>query len=233
MISIGKKIVILQSNYIPWKGYFDLMNLADVFVIYDEVEYSKNDWRNRNRIKTSQGVQWMTIPVKLKGKSHEAIQNIQISNTKWNIKHWKTVQTNYNKAKCFQDNVEWLSQLYHECTFKYLSEINFHFMHAIKQKLGIETELIWSSELNSTGDRNEKLVDICEKLGGTEYISGTSARNYLDADLFKKHKISLKWMDYPGYPQYNQLYHPFEHGVTVLDLILNEGNKATKYMKSF
>ncbi len=209
------------------------MNIADVFVIYDEVEFSKNDWRNRNRIKTSQGVQWLTIPVKLKGKSHHYISDIQISYEKWNIKHWKTIQSNYGKAAFFTDNKEWLSELYNNCTFKYLSEINFHFLNAIRQKLGITTPLIWSSDLNLSGDRNEKLINICKMLNGTEYISGPSAKGYLDTELFEKHNISVKWMDYSGYPQYNQLYGPFEHGVSILDLILNEGDRAPNFMKSF
>ena len=228
-----KSIVILQSSYIPWKGYFDLMNLADVFVIYDEVEFSKNDWRNRNRIQTSQGVQWLTIPVRLKGKSHNPIREIQISNEKWNIKHWKTIQSNYGKAPFFAYNKEWLAALYNSCTFKYLSEINFHFLDAIRQKLGITTQLVWSSDLNPAGDRNEKLINICNILNGTEYVSGPAAKDYLDTELFEKNSISVKWMDYSGYPQYNQLHGPFEHGVSILDLILNEGDRATDFMNSF
>jgi hypothetical protein len=209
------------------------MNMADVFVIYDEVEYSKNDWRNRNRIKTSQGIQWLTIPVNLKGKSHQAIRDIRVSDGKWHVKHWKAIQTNYGKAGFFQENKEWLSDLYYGCTSSYLSEINFYFLEAIREKLGISTKLLWSSELNPSGNRNERLINICRKLGATEYISGPAARDYLDTGLFKKHTISVKWMDYSGYPQYTQLHGQFEHGVTVLDLILNEGPDATDFMKSF
>ena len=226
------KVVILQSNYIPWKGYFDLMNMADYFVIYDEVQYSKGDWRNRNMVKTSQGGKWLTIPVRCKGKLGQRIDETEITDFRWRQKHWKTIQANYARASCFAENQEWLAALYADCNYHSLSDINFHFLKAIKEKLNIGTELIWSSTLNACGDRNEKLVDICHKLKATEYISGPAARNYIDERLFAEEGIKVRWMDYGGYPEYRQLHPPFVHALSVIDLLLNEGSNSKKFIKS-
>jgi len=227
------KIAILQSNYIPWKGYFDIINSVDEFVIYDDVQYTRRDWRNRNKILTPRGLQWLTIPVKVKGKYFQNINETQIKDKKWAQKHWNTLLQHYNKAPYFSFYNKFFENLYIECSDCFLSNINYKFITAINKILGISTPLKWSSEYNACGNPSERLIDICKKAGASTYLSGLSAKAYLDTDLFTKEGIRVEWVDYKGYPEYTQLYAPFEHGVTVLDLIFNEGPNAKKFMKTF
>lgn len=227
-----KKIAILQSNYIPWKGYFDLINMVDEFIFYDEVQYTKNDWRNRNKLKTSQGMQWITIPVRQDGLEQK-IKDTKVSNKNWNIKHWRTIQQNYSKSKYFSDYKDIFEELYLGSNEEYLSEINYKFISAINTILGIQTKIRWSSEFELLEGQTEKLLGICKQSGATTYLSGPAAKGYFDEELAKQEGIEVEWMDYSGYPEYNQLHPPFEHGVSVLDLIFNEGPNAKNFMKSF
>lgn len=227
-----KKIAILQSNYIPWKGYFDLINMVDEFILYDEAQYTKNDWRNRNKIYTSQGVQWLTIPARQASLEQKIIET-KITDINWTKKHWRTLQQNYSKAKYFKEYKELFAELYLNCTEEYLSQINHRFITAINEILGIKTKISWSSEYELVEGQTEKLLGICKQAGATTYLSGPAAKDYFDEDLAAQEGIEVEWMDYSGYPEYQQLHQPFEHGVTILDLIFNEGPNATKLMKSF
>jgi hypothetical protein len=226
-----KKIAILQSNYIPWKGYFDLIDSVDVFVIYDEVQYTKNDWRNRNIIKTRHGKEWITIPARQRSLD-QRIDETQVSLKNWNVKHWNTIVTNYSRAGAFKEVREFLENLYLATPFSTnLSEINKIFLVAISNFLGITTEIISSDVLQLRGDRNERLVEACLKLKANVYLSGPAASEYLQVDLFHHHGIQVEWMNYSGYPQYPQLFPPFIHGVSILDVILNTGPSAKAYIK--
>ncbi len=226
------KAVILQSNYIPWKGYFDLMNRADVFIIYDEVQYTKNDWRNRNKIKTANGLIWLTIPVKQE-KLSQRISDTQVHNNEWRKKHWNSLVMSYSRASYFTHYRSLFEELYLNSSETSLSRINYSFFVAINEVLGINTKLVWSNELNPVEGKSERLVDLCKKVGADEYISGPAAKGYLQTDLFEKEKIKISWMDYSGYNEYKQLYPPFEHGVSMLDLIFNEGPQSSRFLKSF
>lgn len=228
-----KKIAIVQSNYIPWKGYFDLINLADEFILYDDMQYTRRDWRNRNKIKTPNGAKWLTIPVEVKGKYSQKIKDTIISDLKWNLKHWKSIVHNYSKAKYFPDYKDLFEELYLGLNDKFLSQINYQFLTTICEILGINTKLSWSMDYQLVEGKTERLVDLCKQTSATEYISGPSAKGYIDDDLFKKEEIVVRYIDYSGYPEHNQLYPPFEHAVSIIDLIFNEGPNATKYMKSF
>ncbi len=227
-----KKIAILQSNYIPWKGYFDLINIVDEFIFYDEVQYTKNDWRNRNKIKTSQGIQWLTIPVRQESLEQK-IKDTKISDKKWNIKHWRTLSQNYSKSKYFKDYKDIFEEMYLNCDEEYLSQINYKFITTINEILGIRTKLRWSCEFELIDGQTEKLLGICKQCEANSYLSGPSAKDYFDEELAKKENIQVEWMNYRGYQEYNQLFPLFEHGVSILDLIFNEGPHATKFMKSF
>ena len=227
-----KKVAILQSNYIPWKGYFDLINMVDEFILYDEVQYTKNDWRNRNKIKTPQGIQWLTIPVRQESLDQK-IKDTKISDKKWNIKHWRTISQNYSKAKYFKDYKDIFEELYLTCDEEYLSEINYKFITTINEILGIKTKLRWSSEFELVDGQTEKLLGICKDCNADIYLSGPAAKDYFNEDLAKQENIKVEWMDYSGYKEYEQLNPPFEHGVTILDLIFNEGDRAKEFMKSF
>ena len=229
-----KKVAILQSNYIPWKGYFDLINSVDEFIFYDEMQYTKRDWRNRNKIKTPNGTVWLSIPVSDKGyqKNHQQIKDITIADFFWTKKHWNTIIQNYKKAQFFKEYSAFFEELYFAKEEKYLCEVNYKFIHAINNILGINTKISFSTEYTLIDGKTERLIDLVNQAKGTEYLSGPAAKDYIDEKLFEKEKIKLTWMNYSGYPEYNQLYPPFEHGVSILDLIFSCGKNAADYMKS-
>lgn len=230
---MGKKVAIVQSNYIPWKGYFDLINFADEFILYDDVQYTKRDWRNRNKIKTPDGLMWLTIPVEVKGKYFQKINETVISDPRWYQKHWKAIVHNYSNAQYFSEYREIFEDLYLSSNERYLSQVNYRFLSVICKFLGIDTKLLWSTDYNLAGGKTERLVSLCKQAKATEYLSGPAAKDYVDEELFRNEGMVLRYMDYSGYPEYNQLFPPFKHQVSIIDLIFNEGPDATKYMKSF
>lgn len=229
-----KTLFVIQSNYIPWKGYFDAINRADVVVIYDEMQYTKNDWRNRNVIKTPNGLQWLTIPVKMSGRFGQKINETEVVNDLWRKKHWKTLLQNYRKAPCFDAMKDRFEPLYlGDQLTKNLSEINLHFITTIIEILEIKTQVYRSKDFNMEGDKNQRLLSLCSDLKIDHYLSGPAASSYLDTNAFQKQGIKVSFLDYSGYPEYNQLFGDFEHGVSIIDLIFNHGKQARTYMKSF
>ncbi len=223
------KVAILQSNYIPWKGYFDIIAKSDVFVIYDEVQFTRRDWRNRNLIKTKDGLKWLTIPV-IQDDYYQKIFNTEVFPGNWVKKHKSTLQTNYGKASYFKYYKDFIFKIY-DTPQPNLTEINKDFIEKICEILKIKTKIIDSRELNLVGDKNERLIDACKKLNATNYISGPAAKDYIDEILFNENNLQIEWMDYSNYKEYNQLYPPFEHGVSILDLIFNEGPNARSFLK--
>lgn len=232
-MSTAKRVAIVQSCYIPWKGHFDLINMVDEFILYDDRQYTRRDWRNRNRIKTPQGTQWLTIPVEVKGRYEQRIDETRISDSDWAETHWKTLHHSYASASHFHDYREAVEALYHDASDPRLSVVNRRFLEAINGMLGIETPLSWSTDYGAEGTRTERLVSLCRAAGATSYLSGPSAREYIDESLFDDAGIELQYMDYSGYPEYEQPHPPFEHAVTILDLLFSVGAEAPHYMKSF
>lgn len=228
-----KRVAIVQSNYIPWKGYFDMIHLSDEFIFLDDVQYTRRDWRNRNLIKTPQGLYWLTIPVVVKGNYLVKIRDIKIADAQWPQKHWGILKNNYVKAAHFKECSPIIEELYLNCREEYLSEINYRFITAICKILKIETKISRSSDYDLTEGKTERLLALCEAAGAKVYLSGPAAKDYLDEELFHQKNIEVEWMDYSAYPAYRQLFPPFEHGVSILDLLFNEGEKATEFMKSF
>lgn len=228
-----KKVAILQSNYIPWKGYFDMIAAVDEFILYDDVQYTRRDWRNRNIIKTPNGPLWLTIPVEVKGKYFQKIEETNVADNAWRENHWKTICNSYSKAPYFSQYASALENLYLKTDETNLSRINFLFISAINSILGIKTKLSWSRDFSSIEGKTERLIGFCMQAGATEYLSGPSARNYIMEELFRKENIRVTWADYSGYPEYTQLYPPFRHEVSIIDLILNQGPNARRFMKSF
>ncbi|MFM8315508.1 MAG: WbqC family protein [Deltaproteobacteria bacterium] len=224
-----KKIAILQSNYIPWKGYFDLIASVDEFVFYDDVQFTKNDWRNRNKIKTPKGIEWISIPV---GKDiSRKIKEVTLPNSQWQITHWKTLTSNYKRAPYYQEVSELLEPIYLLQTFSSLSQLNRALIEKICSFLEIKTKITDSGQYQLEGDKTERLVNLCLQTGAQIYVSGPAAKEYLKEDAFSKHHIGVAWFDYSGYPEYPQLWGPFEHAVTILDLLFNCGKNAASYMK--
>jgi hypothetical protein len=226
-----KRVAIVQSNYIPWKGYFDLIASVDEFILFDDVQYTRRDWRNRNKIKTAQGLKWLTIPVAVKGRYHQRIDETMISDLGWGESHWETLRHAYRSAECFDAFGPPLERLYESAPGERLSDINRHFLEGVCEILGIETKLSWSTDYGAGGVKGERLLELCRKAGADEYVSGPSARAYLDEAPFAEAGVAVRWFDYPEYPTYRQLHPPFEHAVTVLDLILNMGAEAPDYLR--
>lgn len=225
-----KTVAILQSNYVPWKGYFDLMGRVDEFIIYDDVQYTRRDWRNRNRLKSPEGVRWLTIPVQVKGRYLQRIDETFVSDPGWAQRHWATVRSWYGKAPFFKPYEAALENLYTGRKELKLSAINRRFLEGLRDLLGIKTPLSSSSDYASSGQKTERLLAICKAANATSYLSGPAAREYLDEESFRAAGVQVQWMSYEGYPEYPQLHGPFEHGVSVLDLLLNVGEDAPKYM---
>jgi hypothetical protein len=227
-----KRVAILQSNYIPWKGYFDLINSVDEFVLYDSAQFTKNDWRNRNRIKSSGGLLWLSIPVR--HRFGQLIQDTVICDPTWGRTHWRSLSQAYAKAPHFKIYKDVFEELYSRCGAESkLSNINYQFIKNVCAILGIKTTITWSRDYRMADGQTERLVDLCSQLGADEYLSGPAARDYIEPELFARANIKLVYADYSGYPEYPQIYPPFEHRVSILDLIFNTGPKARTYMKSF
>jgi hypothetical protein len=225
-----KQIAILQSNYIPWKGYFDIIGMVDEFIIYDEVQYTKNDWRNRNRIKTPLGPQWITIPVYQKSL-HQKISETQVSNYKWGIKNWNSLMANYARAPYFKAYSPRFEEFYKTVKTPLLAQINVSLIKIICDLLEINTKITSSTDYDLKGNPTEKLVSLCKQSQATHYLSGHAAKNYLQENLFNDENIIIEWMGYEGYPEYPQLYPPFDHRVSIVDLVFNVGPASRNYMK--
>jgi hypothetical protein len=184
-------------------------------------------------IKTKDGVKWLTVPVEAKGKYFQKINETKISDLSWAENHWNTIKHSYSKAKFYDEYKAVFEELYLGCKEEYLSIVNYRFMKKICEMLGISTPMIWSSEFTLLEEKTERLVDICKKLGATDYYSGPAAKAYMNEELFEYENIKIHYFDYSGYPQYSQLHGEFTHAVSIIDLIFNEGIDAPKFMKSF
>jgi hypothetical protein len=226
-----KKVAIVQSNYIPWKGYFDLIAAVDEFILYDDMQYTRRDWRNRNQIKTPQGEQWLTVPVKVKGKYYQTIRETQIEGTDWAEAHWKALAQNYRRAPHYEEIAAIFELLYKGREYTHLSTLNRVFIESVCNYLGIATKITDSSDYSLVEGKTERLADLCAQVGGTEYISGPAAKGYIEEGIFSERGIKLSWFDYSDYPEYTQLWGEFTHGVTVLDLLFNCGKEAPRFMK--
>lgn len=225
------RCAIVQPSYIPWRGYFDLIRRVDLFIFYDDVQYDRRGWRNRNRVKTPQGTQWLTIPVRARGAQTEGlpIHTIRTAGDEWARQHFETLRRLYRKAPFFEMYSPWLEQAY-TAPAEMLADLTIGLTVDIAGKLGISgTRFRRSSELNASGTKTERLLDVLGKVGATHYLSGPSASGYLDARQFEKAKITLEWMTY-DYPEYPQLHGPYDPHVTVLDLMFMTGERAADYI---
>jgi hypothetical protein len=227
-----RRAAILQSCYIPWKGYFDIIAAVDVFVIYDDVKYSKNHWHNRNLIKTQHGLKWLTVPVSRDHDNNGSIDSMRITGP-FADRHWRSIAQSYARAPFFRNYSEKLESCFKKAAnLDNLSAVNILFLKTLCEELGIGTEIVSSRDLTAQGSRTERLANICREVGASIYLSGPAAKAYLDNEVFAKSGIGVEWMDYSSYPHYSQLHGTFAHGVTILDLILNKGPDARNFLKS-
>lgn len=226
-----KRVAIVQSNYIPWKGYFDLIAAVDEFILYDDMQYTRRDWRNRNQIKTPQGLQWLSVPVRVKGKYLQKIRETEIDGPDWAADHWKTLEQNYRRAAHFDEVAAWLKPLYLERRYTHLSDMNRSFIEAVCGYLGIGTVISNSWDYDLAEGKSERLADLSAQAGASVYVSGPSAQGYIDEAHFAERGVELVWFDYSGYPQYPQLWGEFVHTVSIVDLLFNCGADARRHMR--
>ena len=225
--------VILQPSYIPWRGFFHQIHKADLFVFYDDVQYDKNGWRNRNRIKTSQGLQWLTIPVRTKGSVVEGIpiNRIEVSWDKpWNLHHWRAIQFAYRKTPFFDEYKDFFEDMYSRQPIL-LADFTIQTTIELARIIGItHTKFMRSSELiGIEGEKTDRIISILEHVGADHYISGPSAREYIEVENFQYAGIQLEYMRY-DYSEYNQLYPPYEPQVSIIDLLFMTGSRALQYI---
>jgi hypothetical protein len=223
------KICIIQPSYIPWKGYFHQISQADCFVFLDTVQYDKRGWRNRNQIKTSQGPSWLTIPVHAHGTHNGLlIQNVLVQDANWAQSHLQKIRLSYQKAPFFDQEFSWLREILLDIAQNdtHISRITAKLTMAIAQRIGIQnTQFLYASEIPiETSSPSDRLLRIVQVLGGSSYLSGPSAQSYLDVSQFEIAGVSVEWMRY-NYPVYPQLYPPFTHQVSILDLMLMVGSE--------
>lgn len=221
---------IIQSNYLPWRGYFDLIDDVDIFIVYDDVQYTRRDWRNRNKIKMQSGPQWITVPVNDR-YGEMRINEVTISpDHRWAHKHLKAIEHSYSKAPYFDHYFPELAQRLSKERV-HLNDLNLDLISWIREKLSISTEIVRSSSLPGHGSKTERLLSILSAVGASGYVSGPSAKAYIEPDAFAKAGISLAYKQY-DYGPYRQLWGDFEGQVTVLDLLFNVGPDARNHLKS-
>jgi hypothetical protein len=214
-----KRVAISQSNYIPWKGYFDQIDSVDEFVIYDRVDFTKRDWRSRNAIKTPQGLLWLTVPVMTKGRRGQAIDAVEIVDHEWATKHWKSISWSYKRAPNYEFAQDCLEKLYDAATpMTRLHDVNVMFIKELCDLIGIDTPISDSREYECAGGPTERLVDICRQTGCTHYVTGPAAKNYLDEQCFADAGIAVEYFTYE-YDEYPQLHGEFVHAVSIVDTL--------------
>lgn len=222
------KAVILQPTYLPWMGYFGMIDLADIFVFLDDVQFEAQSWQQRNRIKTSQGCFWLTVPiVRHFGQN---IKETKINNgTDWNKKHWESIKQSYSKAQFFDKYAPLFLEIY-EKKWEYIADLNTALIKNISEILGLKTRFIYSSEFHIKGVKTERLIKILKEIDATKYITGPGTRDYIESDRFKENNIELYWYEYQ-HPVYPQIRGDFIAYLSVLDLLFNTGDEAISYIR--
>ena len=232
---VGRKsIAILQSNYLPWKGYFDIIAAVDEFLIFDEVQYTRRDWRNRNKIIVQGTPRWLTIPVRTKGRFEERIDEIEADGGSWAERHWRTISHAYGKAEFFGEYRSALETAYSQAAgLVRLTQINELFLRTLGACLGLSTPITRTSDIpRQATNPTDRLVEICVARGATQYLSGPAAKIYIQVDRFEQAKVELRYADYSGYPVYDQHSPSFEHGVSIVDTLMRCGPGARNHLKS-
>lgn len=225
------RVSIIQSCYLPWKGFFDLIGRCDLLVILDRVQYVKRHWHNRNRIMTANGPIWLSIPVATKSRRLQSIDEVEIAD-RWSDKHWRSIELAYARAPHFRAEAGLLRPLFAEADgLSKLTEVNELFLRSLSRRLGLSTRFVRDAELSATGAKTERLLDICRKVGATRYLSGPSARSYLDEPMFAAAGIEVEWMSYGPYPTYVQRRPGFDHAVSVVDVLFETGPEAPGYCR--
>ncbi len=227
-----KKVAISQSNYIPWRGYFDLIGSVDEFILYDDMQYTKRDWRNRNKIKTNVGELWLSVPVRVKGRYDQPIMNTEIDGNSWQTKHFNTIVLNYKRATYFEEIITLIEPVYLKESFNLLSDLNYRLITLISNFLDFKTIITRSMDYNLVDGRTERLVDLCKQCGANHYVSGPAAKSYIDEQSFKSANVKLTWFSYLNYDSYQQLWGDYTPNISILDMLFNCGKETKNYLPS-
>jgi hypothetical protein len=224
------RVAILQPSYLPWLGFFEQMHRSDQFVLYDDVQFTRRDWRNRNRIRVLEGSVWLTVPVIQKNKYNQSLLETKIDNsTSWKRKHLETIRCHYSKAPFFEMHFPWCEKVFNS-DWNFLLDLSLETIQYLKGELKINTTLLRSSELDESGNKTERLISICKQLGATQYLSGDSAKNYISEKDFSDQGIELEYQEYQ-HPEYPQRYKGFVPFLSTIDLLFNCGDKSIEFLK--
>ena len=224
------RVTILQPSYLPWLGFFEQMHRSDQFVLYDDVQFTRRDWRNRNRIRVQEGSVWLTVPVIQKNKYEQSLLETKIDNsTSWKRKHLKSIRCHYSKTPFFDLYFPWCEKTFNR-EWDFLLDLSLETIQYLKGELKINTPLLRSSELGESGNKSERLISICKQLGATQYLSGESARNYISEKDFSDQGIGLEYQNYQ-HPEYPQRYEGFVPFLSTIDLLFNCGEKSMEFLK--
>lgn len=234
------QIGALQSGYLPWLGYFEQIARCDLFVIYDDLQYTRKDWRNRNRIKTPQGAMWLSVPVHAQTGRKLGIDHIRIvPNQNWAGTHWRALRTNYARAPYFDSYTSYLQLLYRR-PWKFLAELNREVLQFLLDRLGIRTPVLYSSEHHleqefcrwqPNPDATDRIVFLCRHFGAEHFLEGSAGRNYIDRNRIEQTGVRLHYQDYV-HPRYRQLFGEFIPYLSIVDLLFNEGERSLEILRS-
>ncbi len=224
------RVTILQPSYLPWLGFFEQMSRSDKFVLLDDVQYTRRDWRNRNRIRVRENWIWLTVPVQQKSRFSQSLLETRIDNSvSWRRKHLETLRQHYCKAPFFEKYFPRCQQVY-EKDWTFLFDLCLETINLIKEEMGIETPLLRSSEMKLSGEKTERLVSICRELGATHYLSGESGSDYISQEDFSNPGIELEYQNYE-HPVYPQRYPGFVPHLSTIDLLFNCGEQSLSILK--
>jgi len=215
------RVAVSQSNYIPWIGYFEMISSVTDFVFLDNVQYTNRDWRNRNQIKTPQGKIWLSLEVDFEEKI-SLIQDVKILDKGTKNRHLEAIRRNYRRSKFFDEVFPEIVEFYESHQGDSLSDFNQHLIKSLSTKLGIRTQFHNAREFPIDSDASRRILEICLRLKASTYVSGPSAQDYLNMDIFKSNSIQIEWFQYSS-DVYRQLWGDFNQYVSILDPILNNG----------
>lgn len=224
-------LAVLQPGYLPWLGFFDQMNRADVFVYYDDVQYDKHGWRNRNRVKSMTGPVWLTVPVRHSGLGMPPVNQVEIDNRlPWARKHIQTLSQFYARAPYKDDYLPTLQEIL-ERPWTRLIDLNLQLSETMRDWLSIDCEIHMASDLEIHGEQSGRLLALCRHFGANVYLTGDSARDYLDIDLFTGHGVHVEWQNY-RHPEYPQLHGEFVSHLSAVDLLFNAGPRSRRIIEA-
>ncbi|MBC8287086.1 MAG: WbqC family protein [Nitrospinae bacterium] len=224
------RVTILQPSYLPWLGFFEQMSRSDKFVLLDDVQYTRRDWRNRNRVRVNEGWAWLTVPVLQKSKFSQSLLETHIDNSvPWRKKHLETLRQHYSKSPFFEQYFSRCQKIY-EKEWTFLFDLCLETIILLKEELGVETPLLRSSQMEISGQKTERLLSICRELGATHYLSGEAASDYILEANFSSQGIELEYQKY-DHPVYPQRYPGFVPQLSAIDLLFNCGEQSLSILK--